>query len=113
MGFPSFGLYRTALRMLLGDKVKCLGLALALPFSTLLICQQVSIFVGLLGRASSAVDDVTEADVWVMDPAVKTVDVPYPLRNTALERVRGVEGVAWAVPFFKAVAQVRTRSGTL
>ncbi|BAM05111.1 FtsX-like permease family protein [Phycisphaera mikurensis] len=113
MGVRGFGLYRTALRMLLGDRVKCLGLVFGVALSTLLICQQVSIFVGLLGRASSAIDDVTEADVWVMDPAVKTVDVPYPLRNTALQRVRGVEGVAWAVPFFKAVAQVRTRSGTL
>lgn len=108
-----WGLYRTALRMLLGDKVKCLGLVFGVGLSTLLICQQVSIFVGLLNRASSAVDDVTEADVWVMDPAVTTVDVPFPLRNTALQRVRGVEGVAWAVPFFKAQAQVRTRSGTL
>ena len=99
--------------MLLGDKVKCLGLVFGVALSTLLICQQVSIFIGLLGRASSVVDDVNEADVWVMDPAVKTVDVPYPLRNTALQRVRGVEGVAWAVPFFKAQAQVRTRSGTL
>lgn len=107
------GLYRTALRMLLGDKVKCLGLVFGVGLSTLLICQQVSIFVGLLGRASSAVDDVTEADVWVMDPAVSTVDVPFPLRETALQRVRGVPGVEWAVPFFKAQAQVRTRSGTL
>lgn len=107
------GLYRTALRMLLGDKVKCLGLVFGVGLSTLLICQQVSIFVGLLGRASSAVDDVTEADVWVMDPAVTTVDVPFPLRETALQRVRGVPGVEWAVPFFKAQAQVRTRSGTL
>lgn len=103
----------TALRMLLGDKTKCLGLVFGVAFSTLLVCQQVSIFFGLLGRASSVVNDVREADIWVMDPSVKTIDVPYPLRQTVLPRVRGVEGVAWAVPFFKASVQVRTRGGTL
>jgi putative ABC transport system permease protein len=102
-----------ALRMLFGDRTKCLGLVFGVAFSTLLICQQVSIFLGLLGRASSVVNDVREADVWVMDPSVKTIDVPYPLRDTELPRVRGVEGVAWAVPFFKANVQVRTRAGNL
>ena len=104
---------RTALRMLLGDRTKCLGLVFGVAFSTLLVCQQVSIFFGLLGRASSVVNDVREADIWVMDPSVKTIDVPFPLRDTVLPRVRGVEGVAWAVPFFKATVQVRTRGGAL
>ncbi|MCA9298898.1 MAG: FtsX-like permease family protein, partial [Phycisphaerales bacterium] len=97
----------------LGDRTKCLGLVFGVAFSTLLICQQVSIFFGLLGRASSVVNDVREADIWVMDPSVKTIDVSYPLRDTVLPRVRGVEGVAWAVPFFKANVQVRTRGGVL
>ncbi|MEM8757857.1 MAG: ABC transporter permease [Planctomycetota bacterium] len=104
---------RTALRMLLGDKTKCLGLVFGVALSTLLVCQQVSIFFGLLGRASSVIDDVREADIWVMDPSVKTIDAPFPLRDTVLQRVRGVEGVAWAVPFFRANVQVRTREGTL
>lgn len=103
----------TALRMLLGDKTKLIGLIFGVAFSTLLICQQVSIFFGLLGRASSVVNDVREANVWVMDPSVKTIDAPFPLRDTELGRVRGVEGVAWAVPFFKAQVQVRTRGGNL
>lgn len=102
-----------ALRMLLGDKTKMLGLVFGVAFSTLLICQQVSIFLGLLGRASSVVNDVREADVWVMDPSVRTIDASFPLRDTELARVRGIEGVAWAAPFFKAAVQVRTRSGRL
>ena len=106
-------MFVTALRMLLGDKTKCLGLVFGVALSTLLVCQQVSIFFGLLARASSVVNDVREADIWVMDPSVKTVDAPFPLRATALQRVRGVEGVEWAVPFFRANVQVRTRDGTL
>ncbi|MEO0631687.1 MAG: ABC transporter permease, partial [Planctomycetota bacterium] len=104
---------RTAIRMLVGDKTKCLGLVFGVALSTLLVCQQVSIFFGLLARASSVVTDVREADIWVMDPSVKTVDAPFALRETALQRVRGVEGVEWAVPFFRANVQVRTRGGTL
>jgi len=103
----------TALRMLLGDRTKLIGLIFGVAFSTLLICQQVSIFFGLLDRASSVVDDVREANVWVMDPSVKTIDAPFPLRDTELGRVRGVQGVDWAVPFFKAQVQVRTRGGNL
>ena len=104
---------RTAIRMLIGDKTKCLGLIFGVALSTLLVCQQVSIFFGLLARASSVVTDVREADIWVMDPSVTTVDAPFALRETALQRVRGVEGVEWAVPFFRANVQVRTREGTL
>lgn len=103
----------TALRMLLGDKTKCLGLVFGVALSTLLVCQQVSIFFGLLARASSVVTDVREADIWVMDPSVNTVDAPFALRDTALQRVRGVRGVEWAVPYFRANVQVRTRGGTL
>jgi len=102
-----------ALRMLIGDKTKMLGLIFGVAFSTLLICQQVSIFLGLLGRASSVVNDARAVDMWVMDPSVRTIDASYPLRDTELARVRGVEGVSWAVPFFKAQVQVRTRDGRL
>lgn len=103
----------TALRMLIGDKTKLLGLVFGVAFSTLLICQQVSIFVGLLGRASSVINDVRSADIWVMDPSVRTIDASFPMRDTELPRVRGVEGVAWAAPLFKSQVQVRTREGRL
>lgn len=97
--------------MLLGDRVKYFGLVFGVAFATLLVVQQSSIFVGLLGRAGAQVRDVQEADLWVMDPAVETVDEAKPLRDTVLARVRGVQGVAWAVPLFKGGAVLRTRDG--
>ncbi|MGF1573626.1 MAG: FtsX-like permease family protein [Sumerlaeia bacterium] len=106
-------MYSIALKMLFGDRTKYLGLVFGVTFASLLLLQQVSIFIGLLERAASVIRDVRESDVWVMDPSVKTLDVAYPLRETELSRVRGVEGVAWAVPFFKAQASVRTREGSL
>ncbi len=100
-----------ALKMLLGDRTKYLGLIFGVAFATLLVIQQSSIFAGLLSRAGSQIRDVQEADVWVMDPAVATVDEAKPLRDTVLPRVRGVPGVAWAVPLYKGGAVLRTPDG--
>jgi len=105
--------YSVALKMLFGDRGKYLGLVFGVAFTTLLINQQLSIFIGLLNRAGSTVADAPEVDVWVMDPGVKTVDVVFPLRDSELPRVRGVPGVAWAVPFFKGAGTVRTSKGTV
>lgn len=102
-----------AIRMLTGDAQKFYGLLFGIAFSTLLITQQLTIFVNLLERGSSGVYNVSSADVWVMDPVSRTTDVAYPMPSTALDKVRGVPGVAWAVPHIRASASVRTGSGEL
>lgn len=106
-------MFRIALKMLFGDRAKYIGLVFGVAFSTLLINQQCSIFIGLISRAGSIVDDTQEADIWVMDPGVKNLDTIFPLRDTELARVRGVTGVKWAVPYFKSMATVRTQTGEL
>ncbi|MEE1877961.1 ABC transporter permease [Altererythrobacter litoralis] len=102
-----------AIRMLTGDKQKFYGLLFGIAFSTLLITQQLTIFVNLVERGASGVYNVPTADVWVMDPVSRTTDVNYAMPSTALDRVRAVPGVKWAVPHLRAVASVRTRSGDL
>lgn len=102
-----------ALKMLFHDRVKFLGLVLGVAFSTLLINQQLGIFLGLLNRAGAVISDVPEADLWVMDPGVKNLETIFPLRDTELGRVRGVPGVRWAIPFFKSMATIRTDGGQL
>jgi putative ABC transport system permease protein len=102
-----------AIRMLTGDAQKFYGLLFGIAFSTLLITQQLTIFVNLLERGSSGVYNVSSADVWVMDPVSRTTEVAYPMPSTALDKVRGVPGVAWAVPHIRASASVRTGSGEL
>ncbi len=106
-------MWRIALKMLFNDQAKYIGLVIGVAFSTLLINQQMGIFLGLLSRAGALIDDVPEANIWVMDPGVKNLDTVFPLRDTELSRVRGVEGVQWAVPYFKAMATVRTQTGQL
>lgn len=102
-----------AIRMLTGDGQKFYGLVFGIAFSTLLITQQLTIFVNLLERGSSGVWNVPSADVWVMDPVSRTTDVSYAMPSTALDKVRGVPGVEWAVPHLRAGASVRTGEGDL
>ena len=102
-----------AIRMLTGDKTKFYGLLFGIAFSTLLITQQLTIFVNLVERGASGVYNVPTADVWVMDPVSRTTDVNYAMPSTALDQVRAVPGVEWAVPHLRAVAAVRTQSGDL
>ncbi len=102
-----------AIRMLTGDKVKFIGLVFGIAFSTLLITQQLTIFVNLLARGAAAVYDVSTANIWVMDPVGRTVDVTLPMPSTALDRVRGVKGVAYAVPMFRSGATIRTSHGNI
>jgi putative ABC transport system permease protein len=99
--------------MLTGDKVKYYGLIFGIAFSTLLIAQQSTLFVNLMLRASAAIWSVSDANIWVMDRATKFVDGTRPLPSTDLYRVRGVPGVAWAVPHMRQGAAVRTPAGEL
>lgn len=102
-----------AIRMLTGDRVKFIGLLFGVAFSTLLITQQLTIFVNLLLRVAASVEEVSTADVWVMDRSGRTSDVTLPMPATALDRVRGIPGVQWAAPMIRAGATVRTPEGDL
>lgn len=78
--------------MLIGDRGKYLGLIMGLTFASLLITQQFSIFTGLMTRTYSFIDDLSQPDIWVMDPKVQFIDDVKPLRDMQLFRVRGIEG---------------------
>lgn len=97
-----------ALKMLVGDRAKYLGLIFAIAFSSMLMAHQVSIFTGVLRRTSSQVEAVRDAQVWVMDPRIEYFDENEPMSDRELTRVRGVPGVAWAVPMFKNAARAKT-----
>src|ERR671931_2402632 len=96
-----------ALRMLTGDRSKYLGLIFGVAFATLLMSQQVALFVGIMRRTASQILDVRDADIWVMDDKVRYIDEVPALPETDLQRVRGVEGVEWAARLYKG--QVRSR----
>jgi putative ABC transport system permease protein len=101
-----------ALKMLLGDRAKYIGIVIGLTFASLLITQQLGIFAGIMTRTFSFLSDVGLPDIWVVDPQVKYIDDIRPMRDTMVLRVRGVEGVQWAVPLYKGSLAVRRTDGT-
>jgi len=97
--------------MLMGDRGKYFGLIMGLTFAALLITQQSSIFTGLMTRTYSFIDDLSQPDIWVMDPKVQFIDDVKPLQDTQLFRVRGIQGVEWAVPLYKGLLKARLEDG--
>jgi putative ABC transport system permease protein len=104
-------MYSVALKMLIGDRGKFLGIIMGLTFASLLITQQSSIFTGLMTRTYAFITDLSQPDIWVMDPKVQYIDDVKPLQDTQLFRIRGVEGVEWAVPLYKGLLKVRLEDG--
>jgi putative ABC transport system permease protein len=101
-----------ALKMLMGDRGKYLGIVMGLTFASLIMTQQPAIFIGLMTRSFSFVSDLGYPDIWVMDAKVQYVDDIKPLQDTELYRVRGVAGVEWAMPVFKGLLKARLEDGT-
>jgi putative ABC transport system permease protein len=100
-----------ALRMLTGDRAKYFGLVFAIAFCTFLLENQTSIFANILKRTASQILDVTDAEVWVMDPKTEYWEQTKALKDTDLTRVRGVPGVQWAVRLFKGNPVAKTLAG--
>jgi putative ABC transport system permease protein len=99
-----------AIKMLIGDKAKYLGLIFGISFATLLMAQQISLFIGIMSRTHAIIDETKEADIWVMDQKVQYIDGIEPLPDIALAQVRGVDGVKWAAPFFKGSAVIKVNN---
>src|SRR3954465_4326735 len=100
-----------AIKMLVGDRAKYLGIVMGLTFASLLITQQLAIFLGLMTRTFGFITDTSLPDIWIMDPKVQFIDDVKPLKDTQLYRVRGVEGVEWAVPLYKGLLKARLDNG--
>ncbi|MCF6154045.1 MAG: FtsX-like permease family protein [Candidatus Brocadia sp.] len=101
-----------ALKMLIGNRAKYLGIIVGLTFASLLITQQSAIFVGLMMRTFGFLTDTALPDIWVMDPKVQYIDDLKPMKETESLRVRSVQGVAWAVPLYKGLLKARLPNGT-
>lgn len=100
-----------ALRMLIGDRAKYIGIVLGLSFASFIITQQSAILMGIVNRTFGLITDISQPNIWVTDPTVQFIDDIKPLKDTDLFRVRSVDGVAWAVPLYKGLIQARLRNG--
>ena len=100
-----------ALQMLVADKAKYLGIVTGIALASLIMIQQPGIMFSMLTHIYGVVSDVGLPDIWVMDPKVRMIEDSKPLLDTQLYRVRGVQGVDWAVPFYKGGQQLRLANG--
>jgi putative ABC transport system permease protein len=102
-----------AFKMLCHDRAKFVAMVMAIALAAFLIQNQGSMLKAFLGTSGSQIRDVREADFWVMEPDTECFDQAKPLPNKALQVVRGIAGVKWAVPLPKVDTYARTDEGRL
>lgn len=100
-----------AIKMLLGDRAKFVSLLLGIAFASFLIAFALSYFAGFMSRSYALIEDNPRVQVWVMDPAVRSVDQTINIPANALLQVRSVPGVATAVPLALGTADARFPDG--
>jgi putative ABC transport system permease protein len=101
-----------AIKMLLGDRAKYVGIIIGLTLASFLVTWPSTIFTGVMSRTFSFVTDIGLPDIWVVDPTVQYIEDVKPMRDTEVLRVRGTEGVQWAVGMYKGALQARLEDGT-
>lgn len=101
-----------ALKMLIGDRMKYIALVAGVAFAALLISQQMAIYLGFGQMIGAWIRGSSVADLWVMNDQVEFDNDFKMMQDTALNRVRGVDGVEWAMPMYKNYLQVRLPDGT-
>jgi len=102
---------RVAIKMLLGDRAKYTGLLFGLTFTSFLVTYAGSYFCGFMTRGFALIAENPGADVWVMDPAVESTELTTNIPDSALARVRSVDGVSSATPLALATADARFPNG--
>ncbi|MGD8569566.1 MAG: ABC transporter permease [Gammaproteobacteria bacterium] len=104
-------MYYIALKILMGDRAKYTGLLLGITFTAFLVTFAGSYFAGFMTRGFSLISENGEVDVWVMDPAVSSVEETVNLPGSALDRIRSVRGVRYAAPLRLGTVDVRFPNG--
>lgn len=99
-----------ALKMLFGERAKYMILVSGVCFATILMTTGLALFFGILSFSYATATNI-RAPIWVVDPLVQQVGDNQPLRDTDVNRVRSVEGVAWAAPLFVGNAQAKLLTG--
>lgn len=102
---------RIALKMIVADRGKFAGVLFGIAFTSFLVTFAASYFCGFMTQGFSLISENGAADVWVMDPAVDSVEQTINIPTSALFRVRGVDGVQSAVPLVLGTVDARFPNG--
>src|SRR5215469_15720566 len=98
---------RVALKMLIGDRAKYIGLLFGITFTSFLVTFAGSYFCGFMTRGFELISENRAVDVWVMDPAVESAEQTINIPDSAVERVGSITGVKSAIPLALGTAEAR------
>src|SRR5215472_3342319 len=102
---------RVAMKMLVGDRAKYVGLLFGITFTSFLVTFAGSYFCGFMTRGFALIAENPGTDVWVMDPALESTELTINIPDSALARVRSVKGVLSAAPLSLASVEARFPNG--
>ncbi len=105
------GIFKLALKLLINDRGKFFALLTGITFAVFLMVMMMSMFSGILLRASSSVENVG-AQIWVLDPAVNNVSSSIPMPDYVLDFAKSINGVKHAEPIYFGGAMVKLHDGT-
>jgi putative ABC transport system permease protein len=105
------GIVKLAYKLLVNDRAKFSALLVGITFAAFLMVQMLALFAGILSRSSATVLNIGAA-MWVMDPAVQTVQNSIGMPDYILDAVRSIQGVDYAVPLYSGGALVKLSNGT-
>jgi putative ABC transport system permease protein len=91
-------MFRIAWKLLAGDPAKYVGLLFGITFTSFLVTFAGSYFCGFMTRGFALIAENPGVDVWVMNPAIESVEQATNIPHSALDRVRSIEGVGFASP---------------
>jgi putative ABC transport system permease protein len=100
-----------ALKMLMGARAKFTGLIFGIAFTSFLTTFATSYFCGFMTNGFALISENKSADVWVMGPAVQSVEQTTNISDSALTQVRSVAGVRFAAPLALGTTEVRFANG--
>ena len=91
-------MWNLAIRTLLADRGKLSTALLGLTFTLVLVNIQGGLFIGLIRKVSLMVDN-GDADIWVGHRGMHNVDFAEDIPRAWVHRIRGLPGVAAAIPY--------------
>jgi len=93
-------MFQIAVKMLMGDKMKYIGLIVGMAFTAFLVTFAISYFAGFMTRGFALISENSTADVWVMDSAVNSPEATINMSDFVLDLVKSVKGVNYASPLY-------------
>jgi putative ABC transport system permease protein len=100
-----------AFKMMIGNKAAFLGVIFGIFLAILLISQQSAIYLGLISRSYRIVTNISEPNIWVIDPATQGEDLIRSMPKEYLQYVKSIPNIEWAVPVNYLLLPLTTGAG--